>query len=252
MLALITGASSGIGRDMARILSKMGYELILVARRKERLEELKKELGTPVQVIALDLKVRSNCYKLYDKVKNKKIDVLINNAGFGLFGEFSKTDLDTELDMIELNIVQYHILTKLFLQDFVKRDRGFILNVCSSAGFMAGPRMATYYATKNYVTKLTMAIYEELKRAHSNVFISALCPGPVATEFNLVAHGKFAIREASSYEVAKYAIDKLFKRKMIIVPTLLMKLTLFITRFAPYRLSLYITYNIQKRKTDKM
>ena len=248
MLALITGASSGIGRDMARILSKKGYDLILVARRKERLLELKKELDTKVTTIAMDLSIEKNNYELYEKLKSKKIDVLINNAGFGLFGEFVKTEIDTELKMIDLNIKSYHILTKLFLQDFVRRDAGYILNVCSSAGFMAGPRMATYYATKNYVTKLTMAINEELRVSKSNVTVSALCPGPVSTEFNDVAHGTFAIREASSYEVAKYAIDKLFKHKMIIVPTFLMKLTLFFNRFAPYRLSLYIAYQIQKRK----
>ncbi len=249
MLALITGASSGMGRDMARVLSKKGYDLILVARRKERLLELKKELETDVTVIAMDLSVVENNYKLYEKVRNKKIDVLINNAGFGLFGEFVKTDLDTELKMIDLNIKAYHILTKLFLQDFVKRDKGYILNVCSSAGFMAGPRLSTYYATKNYVTKLTMAINEELRVGKSHVIVCALCPGPVATEFNEVAHGTFAIRESSSYEVAKYAIDKLFVGKMIIVPTLLMKVTLFLNRFAPYRLSLYIAYKIQMRKS---
>ena len=248
MLALITGASSGMGRDMARILSKMGYDLILVARRRERLLELKKELDTNVTVISMDLSIVQNNYKLYEKVKNKNIDILINNAGFGLFGEFVKTEIETELKMIDLNVVAYHILTKLFLQDFVRKDKGYILNVCSSAGFMAGPRMATYYATKNYITKLTMAINEELRVSKSQVVVSALCPGPVATEFNQVAHGTFAIREASSYEVAKYAIDKLMKKKMIIVPTLLMKLTLFFNRFVPYRLALYIAYKIQMRK----
>ena len=249
MLALITGASSGMGRDMARILSKMGYDLILVARRRERLLELKKELDTNVTVISMDLSIVQNNYKLYEKVKNKNIDILINNAGFGLFGEFVKTEIETELKMIDLNVVAYHILTKLFLQDFVRKDKGYILNVCSSAGFMAGPRMATYYATKNYIMKLTMAINEELRVSKSHVVVSALCPGPVATEFNKVAHGTFAIREASSYEVAKYAIDKLMKKKMIIVPTLLMKLTLFFNRFVPYRLALYIAYKIQMRKS---
>lgn len=249
MLALITGASSGMGRDMARILAKKGYDLILVARRKERLQELKKELNTNVTIISMDLSVEDHCFQLYEKVRAKKIDLLINNAGFGLFGEFYKTEIDTELKMIDLNIKAYHILTKLFLQDFIKRDQGYILNVCSSAGFMAGPRLSTYYATKNYVTKLTMAIHEELRMMRSHVVISALCPGPVATEFNQVAHGTFAIREASSYEVARYAIDKLFQKKMIIVPTFLMKLTLFFNRFAPYRLSLYIAYKIQMRKS---
>lgn len=249
MLALITGASSGMGRDMARILAKKGYDLILVARRKERLQELKKELNTNVTIISMDLSVEDHCFQLYEKVRAKKIDLLINNAGFGLFGEFYKTEIDTELKMIDLNIKAYHILTKLFLQDFIKRDQGYILNVCSSAGFMAGPRLSTYYATKNYVTKLTMAIHEELRMMRSHVVISALCPGPVSTEFNQVAHGTFAIREASSYEVARYAIDKLFQKKMIIVPTFLMKLTLFFNRFAPYRLSLYIAYKIQMRKS---
>ena len=249
MLALITGASSGMGRDMARILAKKGYDLILVARRKERLQELKKELNTNVTIISMDLSVEDHCFQLYEKVRAKKIDLLINNAGFGLFGEFYKTEIDTELKMIDLNIKAYHILTKLFLQDFIKRDQGYILNVCSSAGFMAGPSLSTYYATKNYVTKLTMAIHEELRMMRSHVVISALCPGPVSTEFNQVAHGTFAVREASSYEVAQYAIDKLFQKKMIIVPTFLMKLTLFLNRFAPYRLSLYIAYKIQMRKS---
>ena len=249
MLALITGASSGMGRDMARILSKKGYDLILVARRRDRLLELKKELDTQVTVISMDLSVEEHCFQLYEKVRNKKIDVLINNAGFGLFGEFFETDLDTELKMIDLNVKSYHILTKLFLKDFMKRDQGYILNVCSSAGFMAGPRLSTYYATKNYVTKLTMAINEELRVRKSHVVISALCPGPVATEFNEVAHGTFAIREASSYEVASYAIKKLFQHKMIIVPTFLMKLTLFFNRFAPYRFALYLAYKIQMRKS---
>lgn len=248
MLALITGASSGMGRDMARVLAHRGYDLILVARRKERLEKLAEELEVKVSIINLDLSIEDNCYKLYEKVKNKDIDVVINNAGFGLFGIFTETDLDTELKMIDLNIKAYHIITKLFLKGFVKKDKGYILNVCSSAGFMAGPRLSTYYATKNYVTKLTMAIHEELKQMKSNVHISALCPGPVATEFNEVAHGTFAIKEANSYEVAEYAIAKLFKHKMLIVPTFLMKLTLFANRFAPYSLSLKIAYSIEKRK----
>ena len=145
MKALITGASSGMGKDMARILSNMDYDLILVARRKERLEDLKKELNTNVTIIPMDLSVEDNCFKLYEKVKKEKIDFLINNAGFGLFGLFTETDLHRELEMINLNVKAYHILTKLFLKDFVKRDKGIILNVCSSAGFMAGPRLNTYY-----------------------------------------------------------------------------------------------------------
>ncbi len=249
MLALITGASSGIGRDLARVLASYGYDLILVARRKENLDALSQELNVKTTNIKLDLSIEKNVYKLYEMVKDKNIDILVNNAGFGLFGEFSKTDLDTELKMIDVNIKAYHILTKLFLKDMLNKDSGYILNVCSSAGFMAGPRLSTYYATKNYITKLTMAINEELRVKKSNVSISALCPGPVSTEFNKVAKGTFSLREANSYNVAKYAIKKMFKKKMLIVPTIIMKLTLFLNRFAPYRLSLFITYNIQKRKS---
>ncbi len=250
MKALITGASSGMGRDMARILAKMNYDLIIVARRQERLEELKKELkNVQVEIIPLDLSDSANCFKLYEQVKNRDIDVLINNAGFGLFGLFNETSLDTELKMIDVNIKAYHILTKLFLNDFIKKDHGYILNVCSLAGFMAGPRLSTYYATKNYITKLTLAINEELHKTKSHVVISALCPGPVSTEFNEVAHGHFSVKEANSYSVAAYALKQLFKGKMLIIPKFSMKLTYFLNRFAPLRLSLAIAYLIQERKT---
>lgn len=251
MKALITGASSGIGKDMAKYLASKNIDLILVARRKERLEELKKEVNATTKIISMDLSIENNCYKLYDMCKNDNVDILINNAGFGLFGEFFETDLDTELNMIDVNIKAPHILTKLFLKDFIKKDSGYILNVCSSAGFMAGPKLNTYYATKNYLTKLTMAINEELRQRKSNVVISALCPGPTSTEFNKVAKGKFNVKEASSEYVAKYGIDKMFARKMIILPTLAMKLGNFLLRVAPYRLQLIFAYHIQSRKTSK-
>ena len=250
MKALITGASSGIGRDMARVLANEGYELILVARRKDRLEELKKELNTKVEVMTMDLSSTFNCVKLYNKVKKQNIDILINNAGFGLFGEFSDINLDKELDMIDLNIKGVHTLTKLFLEDFKKKDQGYILNVASASGFMPGPLMATYYATKNYIVSLTMAIYEELKREKSNVVVSVLCPGPVNTEFNTVADVKFKIKSKSSEEVANYAIKKMFNEKLIIVPGIKMKLLIFLTRLVPRKLILKIVYNIQRRKTN--
>lgn len=160
MKALITGASSGIGRDMAYYMSSLGYDLFLVSRDKEKLEEVKSKCSTKVTIISLDLIKEENCFKLYEKVKKENIDVLINGAGFGLFGMTYKTDLERELEMINLNIKAVHILTKLFLSDFVKRDSGYIMNIASSAGFLSGPRLNTYYATKNYVAKWTMAIYE--------------------------------------------------------------------------------------------
>lgn len=248
MIALITGASSGMGQDMARYLSHLGYDLILVARRKDRLEKLSKELKTKTKIIVLDLAIEKNLYKLYDLTKKDNIDILINNAGFGLFGVFNKTDLDTELKMIDTNIRAVHILTKLYLKDFIKKDNGHILNVASMAGFMAGPHLNTYYATKNYNLKLTMAIYEELKEQNSNVHISALCPGPVKTEFNAVAHGGFMIKGMDSKKVSIYAINKMFKNKLIIIPGFKNKLAIFGTRFLPYKLQLKIIAKIQLSK----
>ena len=248
MKALITGASSGIGLSMAKYLSSKNIDLILVARSKERLESIKKESKGNVRIISLDLLNLDNVYKLYELTKDENIDILINNAGFGLFGLFLETDLDRELEMIDLNVKAYHILTKLFLRDFVVKDSGYILNVCSSAGFMAGPRLNTYYATKNYVTKLTMAINEELRQIKSKVSISALCPGPVETNFNKVANGEFTMKGLSSDYVAKYAIDKMFQHKMLIIPTFKMKAGLFFMRFLPYRTQLKIVYKIQYKK----
>lgn len=248
MKVLITGASSGIGRDMARILSSQGHDLILVARRKKRLEELKKDLKTNVEIISMDLSSTFNCTKLYNKVKNENIDILINNAGFGLFGNFTETSLEKELDMIDLNIKSLHTLTKLFLKDFKEKDSGYILNVASSAAFMPGPLMATYYATKAYVLHLTEAIHEELRQKGSHVYIGSLCPGPVNTEFNKVANVEFQIKGLPSYDVANYAIKKMFQKKMVIIPGVMMKLACTMTRFTPKKLLLRITYHIQKSK----
>ena len=249
MKALITGASSGIGKDMARYLASLNYDLIVVARRKNRLEDLKKELKVNVRVIELDLINEDNVYKLYDLVKNEDIDLLINNAGFGLFGNTFETDLNREIEMINLNVKTVHILTKLFLNDFIEKDKGRILNVGSSAGFLAGPKLNTYYATKNYVVKFTLALYEELRHINSNVHVSVLCPGPVKTEFNKVAGGHFNVEENQSYKVAKYAIDKCLKNKLIIVPGISIKLAIFFNRFLPYKLSMRLVYKIQDKKT---
>ncbi|MCI8446745.1 MAG: SDR family oxidoreductase [Bacilli bacterium] len=258
MKAMITGASSGLGADMARVLASKGYDLILVARRKERLEKLKKELehpkkgfGITVEIILMDLCGTFNCMKLYNKVKKENLDVVINNAGFGLFGEFSDTKLEKELDMIDLNIKAVHALTKQFVKDFKEKNSGYILNVASSAGFMPGPYMSTYYATKAYVLHLTEAIHEELRRDDSNVYIGALCPGPVDTNFNKVAGVEFSLKGLQSYEVAQYTIDKMFKHKMIIVPGIQMKCAMFGIRFLPRKLVAKIAANFQRKKGSK-
>ncbi len=248
MKILITGASSGMGADFARELSNKENELILVARSKEKLESLKKELNCKVELEIMDLSIEENVYKLYDKYKNK-IDFLINNAGFGAYGKFYETNLDNELNMIDLNIKTYHILTKLFLKDFVKKDKGRILNVASSAAFEPGPLMATYYATKSYVYNLTLGIYEELRHDNSNVKIHVLCPGPVDTGFNDRANVKFGVKSLPSIDVVKYTLKMIKKNKTIIIPGLMMKLGIFGTRFVSRKGIAKITYNIQKSKS---
>jgi len=248
MKALITGASSGLGADMARVLVNEGYEVILVARRKGKLEKLAKELGDKAKIIVKDISSTYNCMELYKEVKKENIDILINNAGFGLCDYFTDSNLDKELDMIDLNIKSLHTLTKLFLKDFVKKDQGYILNVGSSAGFMPGPLMATYYGTKNYVVSFTSALYEELRRQGSNVSVSCLCPGPVDTEFNKVARVHFSVKGAKSMDVAKYAIKKMFNEKLIIIPGFMMKCALFFCSFLPRKMLLKITFKIQEKK----
>ncbi len=248
MKALITGASSGLGRDMARILHKSGHELILVARREDMLLELKKELDNSPEIIVMDLSKKENCIDLYEKLKNENIDILINNAGFGVFGDFLATSLERETEMIDVNISALHILTKKFLADFVARDSGYIMNVASSAAFLPGPLLSSYYGSKAYVLRLTLAIYEELRQSRSKVRISALCPGPVDTEFNKTAGISFNLKSLSSEYVSRYALSKMFKGKLIIVPGVIIRLGVFFQRFLPNKLLLKISYNIQKSK----
>lgn len=250
MRALITGASAGLGRDMARELAAKGYDLILVARREERLRLLAAELPVRCEIIKADLADKAEVFALYEKTKHMDVEVLVNNAGFGLFGAFEATDLDEELRMLAVNVRCVHILTKLFLRDFRRRNRGYILNVASSAGFMAGPLMATYYATKNYVLRLTQAIRRELHEAGSRVKICALCPGPVDTEFNTVANVRFTVRALTSREVAKAGIEGLLAGKGVVIPGLAMKVTLLARKFAPEALVTKLTYHVQKSKNS--
>lgn len=248
MKALITGASSGIGASIARILSDKGYDLILVARRKTRLNKLKSELSGNVTVIPLDISSTFNCMDLYNQVKDEDVEILINCAGFGVFGDFTETSLDKELDMIDTNIKGVHILTKLFLQKFTKLNRGYILNVASSAAFQPGPLMASYYASKAYVLRLDEALNEELRQVKSSIKVCTLCPGPVDTEFNKVAKVQFSVKPLTSDYVANYAINKMFKGKTLIIPGFTMRLNYYFNRFLPKRLILKIAYSIQSKK----
>ena len=231
MVALVTGASSGIGRDIAIELAKRKYDIIAIARNEEALiklkEEVEKTYNVNVEVKAMDLTDRNGCIKLHEDVKVKygAIDVLINDAGFGTCGEFTKTDLNKEIGI-----------------------RGHIMNVASIAGFMPGPLMATYYSTKAYVVRLTQSIRQELFMKHSKVKISALCPGPVNTNFNKVADVKFNLAEANSKQVAKYAVRKMSTNKILIFPSLTMWLGRLLFKIMPDQLSAFFCYFAQKRK----
>ncbi|MGI6107855.1 MAG: SDR family NAD(P)-dependent oxidoreductase [Lachnospiraceae bacterium] len=287
--ALVTGASSGIGREMARVLAGLGYDLILTARREERLAALREELlkeadagkktetgearagsgsgktgdrsgeisregtagaGIRIWIIPADLSREDECRRLYREVHSRGLspEFLVNNAGLGVYGRFADTDLERDLAEIHVNVTAVHILTKLFLNDFLKAGRGIILNVGSSAGFMAGPMFSGYYASKNYVVRLSEAIHEELKHMDTEVTVSVLCPGPVETEFDRSAGITKSMRGLDPASVAKAGIDGALKGKMLIVPGLTMKLGLFFERFLGEHLMTKVTYAIQKRK----
>lgn len=248
MKALVTGASSGIGKEIAIYLDKLGYEVILVARNKEKLESVAKTLTHKPKIIVMDLQQVEDIKSLYVLVKNDDIDILVNNAGFGLCGNFTDIELSKELEMIDINIKAVHILTKLFLKDMKRKNRGYILNVASSAAFESGPLMATYYSTKSYIYRLTEAINYELKKEKVNVHVSCFCPGPVDTNFNNVANVKFSVKPLKADYVAKYAVDKMFNNKMLIIPGLKMKCAKFFGRFLSDKALMRMTYRIQRRK----
>ena len=231
MIALVTGASSGIGRDIARELVARGWDVIIVARRIERLHELKNELGSHAKCIRCDVSRIEECKKLHEVIQPQNIDMLVNCAGFGACGFFDETDLDTELEMINTNLVAVHVLTKLFLVDFIRKNRGYILNVASIAGFFAGPYMAAYYATKNYVVSMTGAVSEELRQ-----------------KFNDVARVKFSSKPITSRMAAKQGIDGVMKGKTYIVPAVKIKMLRFVKRLLPDRMITHFCFGFQKKK----
>lgn len=251
-IALVTGASSGIGRDMARDLASRGYNLILVARDQQKLEELQKELEVEITTICMDLSDSENCKNLHKQVKEQfgNVDIVINNAGFGEFGFLTETNLEKEISLIDTNIKAVHILTKLFLTDMVKENKGYILNVASISGFLPGPLMAAYYSSKAYVLRLSQSVREELKKQKSNVKISVLCPGPVKTNFNNVAGVKFGLNSLTSEYVAKYTINKMLHNKFLIIPGITIKLIAVASKFIPSVILSKFVYMSQKRKRD--
>lgn len=248
MKALVTGAGSGIGKAIAMCLAEDNYDIIAVGRDERKLLDTAAYIPTDTTCLRADLSNRKECFDLYQRIKHENVEIVVNNAGFGVFGPFSETDLGSELSMLDVNIESLHILTKLFVKDFIKKDHGYILNVASAAAFLPGPLFSSYYASKAYVMRLTQAIHEELRRARKNVYIGALCPGPVATPFNDNAGVVHSLPGLSPMQVARYAVRKMYAKKTIIIPGLPQKLLRIGTKIVPESIAVRITWLVQRHK----
>jgi hypothetical protein len=235
-VALITGASAGLGAEFARQLSKRGHALVLAARRKDRIEALAKELGD-ARAVTIDLSKANAATKLIADVDaaGERIELLVNNAGFGLIGRFAELDPKRLRQMIDLNVATLTDLCRAIAPGMVKRRSGGIINVASTAAFQPGPKMAVYFATKAYVLSFTEALHEELKP--HGVKVSCLCPGPTRTEFGEVAgfggNGAFDRVAMESPEVVEAGLDGLDRNHAVVVPGLVNKIVAASTRFAP-------------------
>lgn len=251
---LITGASSGIGLELARQFAKSGSDLILVARREHRLNEVASELsdnhGVYVTVIAKDLSVPEAPGVLFNELKESgiEVDVLVNNAGFGAIGPFSEIDENILQDMLNVNLVSPTILSRLFLPEMVKRNRGGILNVGSLAGFQPGPNAATYYATKAFVLSLSEALHDELK--NSSVKVTCLCPGPVATEFGrqsgMEDANLFRMGTMNAESVAREGYEGFMRGKIVVIPGLMAKSVPVLERFIPRSIARKIAHMLNR------
>ena len=251
-LAVVTGASSGIGSQFARQLSNRGFDLILVARNEARLKEVAKVCHSQAEIFVCDLEKEDECFRLLDYLKDKPVALFVNNAGFGNIGLFEECDIKRDLSMIDLNIKAVHILTHGMLNQMKKEDKGYILNTASVAGLMpGGPLMATYYATKSYVASLTNSIASELKDAGSHVHISALCPGPVDTEFNDVAGVRFSMPGISARSCVIQCIRAMKKQRVIIVPNLFVRIGAVIVRILPRPFVMHVLMKGQKSKLEE-
>jgi len=253
---LITGASSGIGYELAKIFAKNNYNLVLTARNREKLYELKdiieKDFNSKIEIIEADLSEEKSAESIYNKIcaRSISIDVLVNNAGFGTYGNFIDTEIGKTGDMIQVNIASLVKLTKLFLPFLVdSKNGGKILNVASTAAFQPGPLMAVYYATKAFVLSFSEALAEELK--NTGVTVTALCPGPTQTGFQKTA-GIENVRLVktgmvpSAYTVALYGYKAMVKGKRVAVQGFVNRLIVFLLRFAPRRLVTVVVMLLQE------
>lgn len=235
-VALVTGASAGLGVEFARQLSKRGHRLVLAARRKERLEELAKKLGN-ARAVAIDLSKANAALKLMDDLtaNGETVDLLVNNAGFGLIGQFAELDAKREREMVDLNVGVLTDLCRAVAPDMIERRSGGIINVASTAAFQPGPKMAVYFATKAFVLSLTEALHEELKP--HGIRVSCLCPGPTRTEFGDVAgfggNGLFDRVAMNAAEVVETGLKGLDSNHAVVVPGWTNKVVAASTRFAP-------------------
>ena len=240
----ITGASSGIGREFARRYARLGFRLILTARRRDRLETLAAELrakhGTLCRIVPADLEQDAQVTALCEALADEHIDLFINNAGFGACGAFSETDAGKELSMLRVNVLAMHRLFKFTLRKMEAQGYGTILNVASSAGLLpGGPYMAGYYASKAYVVSLTRGVAEELREQHSPVYVCALCPGPDVV---------FALKGITPELCVEEAMRGMLRRKTIIVPSTLMRLATTAQKLVPTPLLMPIVAHQQKKK----
>src|SRR6476661_2046330 len=235
-VALVTGASAGLGVEFARQLSKRGHKLVLAARRKDRLDELAKELGN-ARAVAIDLSKANAAAKLMADLEaaGEQVEILVNNAGFGLIGRFAELDAKRERQMIDLNVGALTDLCRGVAPGMIKRKGGAILNVASTAAFQPGPKMAVYFATKAMVLSLSEALHEELKP--KGVKVSCLCPGPTRTEFGEVAgfggNGLFDRVAMTAEQVVAAGLAGLDRNRAVVVPGWMNKLTAGGTRFVP-------------------
>ena len=249
----ITGASSGIGREFARRYAKMGCRLILTARRADRLEalaeELRQEHGTVCRILTADLAREEECTRLCKELEGETLDIFINNAGFGVCGSYLETDAAKEEEMVRVNVEAMARLFRFAVRKMQAAGGGTILNVASSAGLLpGGPYMAGYYASKAYVASLTRGVAEELRQMHSPVYVCALCPGPVDTEFNDRAGVIFALKGITPEFCVDEALLGMMRHKIIIVPSAFMRLCTSVQKLVPTPLLMPIVARQQKKK----